>query len=266
MYPNHTPVLPSSPHLGESIPNKMYKSLVYYAYPENVGDTVFKRIAKLFVPYEVERSSLDITGAFAVLKSTRKHDAMRCLKTWVNSWATSHRFHEAVRLSCLFGCDGAKDSMNHYVMCPILFALQVQLRSDTPACPLKRIGLIAPSRESILCIACTFAGYHAVKRNSKFLQISSTTLTLDQRFACHKLFAEAFWAEAIDNGFRCRHFVPSVETSTALSWQHEASADLGSSVGSHVQPRDIPDPSELHPHFVWGGRLESTTCSVVADT
>ena len=138
------------------------------------------------------------------------------LKAWVNSWATSDRCHEAIRLPCMFGCDGAKDKMTHYVMCPILFTLLTQFRTDTPNCPLKRIGLVDPSRESLLTLACSFAGYHAVRRAN--IASQTHTLTSSQRHAAHQTFSDFFWVEALDNGLRCRHFRPSLAFSVASCW------------------------------------------------
>jgi len=222
--------------LSKQLQSTMYKSLVLHAFPCNLAQTIYTRIAKLFLPYEVTYTSLEISHALDSLRSVRKHDAMRALKTWVNSWATSHRFHEAIRYPCLFGCEGAKDCLTHYVMCPILFALQVQFLPDTPPCPLKRIGLIAPSRESMLRVACCFAGFHAVKRACPSLKVFSATLNLDQRFATHKIFAEAFWTEAMDNGLRCLHYRPQFGTSAALSWHNETTpTDIGVSACPTVQ-------------------------------
>ena len=141
---------------------------------------------------------------------------MRVVKTWVNSWATSDRFHEAVHLPCLFGYEAAKDKTSHYVMCPILCHLLTQFRSGVPDCPLKRIGLVDPTRQSLLTLACAFAGYHATRRAN----IISCAQTLDnsQRHAAHRTFADAFWVEAMDNGLQCRHFKPSFDFSMAACW------------------------------------------------
>ena len=99
-----------------------------------------------------------------MLRQLRKHDAHRVLKTWVNSWATSTRFHSSVKLPCLFGCEGQEDRLNHYVMCPNLFFLLGQL-IPSPSAPLERIGLVHPTKDRLLAAACTFSAYHAVKRS-----------------------------------------------------------------------------------------------------
>ena len=169
---------------------KVYRSLVEHAFPCTLEDTIRQRVSDLFAPFEVHNSNFEFPRAFELLRRLRKHDAMRVLKTWVNSWAISDRCHEAIRLPCMFGCDGATDKMAHYVMCPILFALLTQFRAETPACPLKRIGLIDPSKESLLTLACSFAGYHAVRRAN--IASQSNTLTSSQRHAAHQTFADFF--------------------------------------------------------------------------
>ena len=104
-------------------------------------------------------------------------------------------------------------------MCPILYGLTVQLCPATPACPLRRIGLIDTTSDAPLRVACTFAGYHAVKRACPTLHISDATLTLVQRFESHKNVADYFWTEALDNGLNCRHFRPDFDSSSALVWE-----------------------------------------------
>jgi hypothetical protein len=227
----HPPLLPASFPPYPPIQNKIYQSLMTHAFPYNLENTIFARITDLFKPYQIDRVGLEIHSAFAILMKIRKHDAMRILKTWVNSWATSHRYHESIRHGCLFGCDDAKDSMNHYVMCPILYGLTVQLCPATSSCPLKRIGLIDPTRDSVLRVACAFAGYHAIKRACRKLDIRSETLTLEQRFAAHQLYADFFWTEAVDNGLSCKHFRPDVQSSTSLDWS------------SFIQDVGIPVPT-----------------------
>ena len=116
--------------------------------------------------------------------------------------------------------------MTHYVMCPILFALNCQFCPGTPACPLQRLGLKQPHRDSILLVACMFAGYHAVKRRSHSLSITNDTLSIQQRFKCHEIYADFFWAEALDNGFSCKHFRPDIQSSTSLQWDSSYQDDL----------------------------------------
>ena len=122
--------------------------------------------------------------------------------------------HEHVLLPCLFGCSGQKDRMSHYVFCPILFSILLQSRDDPSPNPLIRIGLVHPSKEGLLLIAAAFGGYHAVRRGIR-LEDSIEQLDIQQRHAAHKIFADAFWVEALDSGLPCRHFRPSLDFSVS---------------------------------------------------
>ena len=74
--------------------------------------------------------------------------------------------------------------------------------------------------KSRVAVACRcFAGFHAIKRACPSLRVCTATLNLDQRFAAHKIFADSFWTEAIDNGFSCKHFHPDFDSSSALLWK-----------------------------------------------
>ena len=57
--------------------------------------------------------------------------ATQVLKTWINSWATSHRFHERIRLPCLLGC-GSDDSLHHYLRCQRLWDLIAEVLHEPP--------------------------------------------------------------------------------------------------------------------------------------
>ena len=180
--------------------------------PSSLHDTIFRRVANLFVPFSLDRSGLDIPLAVQTLKRTcaRKYDSMRVLKTWVNSWFTSTRMHEATKLPYLFGCQDGVDNLSHYVMCPHLFTILTKLR-DAPACPAMRLGLRAPTRDNLLAVACTFSGYHAVKRSPFVQSLSPTPLNSEQRVAALRLFADAFFVSALEVGLSCkscrtRHF------------------------------------------------------------
>ena len=133
-----------------------------------------KRLRDLFAPYSLEDVGVDLQSAFAVSRKLRKHDAMRVLKTWVNSWATSHRMHDPIRLPCLLGCQDGADSMAHYVQCPFLYYLLVKLRPDSlpSPFPVTRIGAAEPTIDSLKVVSCSFAAYHAVRRSATHNSVS----------------------------------------------------------------------------------------------
>ncbi len=129
---------------------------------------------------------------------------MRVFKTWVNSWATSYRMHEPKLLHCVFGCLIGNDQLSHYVMCPILYALQTLLIPDYPPNPCKRIGLTDISRQSALAISATFAGYHAVRRPPQ-LENDAHTYTDANLHRNHRAFLDNLYTAAQDAGLKCRH-------------------------------------------------------------
>lgn len=91
------------------------------------------------------------------------------LKTWTNGWATSHRFHEANLLKCIFGCrQSCPDSLTHYLWCPRLWAPIFQrsvqigesIASDTL---LERLCIVSPTLTRIRSLVCAFLSYHALR-------------------------------------------------------------------------------------------------------
>ncbi len=202
-----------------------YKHLLEHAYPDNTHNIISRRIHKLFEPFSLDTFDIDFSRLSQILKTLRKHDAIRVLKTWVNSWHTSDRYHESTRLPCVFGCTGALDKLSHYVMCPFLFGLIKQFSPLASPCPVERLGLINTTRENLLCMACTFGGYHAVRRfvasELTRLRVDSDVDLLHPNFACtftissdsHSIavgvraaFCDAFWADAVDCRFKCAHY------------------------------------------------------------
>ena len=66
-----------------------------------------------------------------------------------------------------------------------------------PDSPLERFGLTHTSKHMLLLVACTFAGYHAVKRSELSASCDAETpLDIVQQLRAANLFADAFRAEA----------------------------------------------------------------------
>ena len=92
------------------------------------------------------------------------HEAMQCFKTWVNSWATSSRYHEPVIYPCLLGCPDKVDSLSHYLLCPILWQIANSVAChEVPDDTLERIGVRSPTPNNLNLLACIFHSYHAIK-------------------------------------------------------------------------------------------------------
>ena len=99
---------------------------------------------------------------------------MAFIKTLVNSWATSRRYHENPRLNCIFGCpagNGGDDDLLHYLKCPALWGIichTLYLHPPDMELPVTiLLGLEAPDRlaeVSAPLVACLFNVYHFIKR------------------------------------------------------------------------------------------------------
>ncbi len=194
---------------------KFYSTILEDYYGEaSLVRTIWKRLKDMFPERTLENAGVDISLALSLLSSSfRKHEAMRVIKTWVNSWGTSYRMHEDVLFSCLFGCQDAEDSMIHYVQCPFWLMLLTHLLRDPPPSPmpLVRLGVVDPTDSTLKALACSFAGYHAIKRLACNCHYNSDPLTLVQTRGTHRVFLDAFCAAANDCQLDCIAF------STALS-------------------------------------------------
>ena len=139
--------------------------------------TILRRIRDLFAPYDTTIAESEIHKAKSLLRGLRKAEALMVLKTWGNSWSTSFRYHEPTLFTCLFGCPSCPDKLSHYVMCPWLFKIVSLIRPETSPDPLDRIAMQNVTIESLKVVACTFAGYHALKCTPNFLRLASTAST-----------------------------------------------------------------------------------------
>ena len=73
-----------------------YSRLLTSAFFQNsLHRTIFKRISHLFKPYNLEGGCCSSRLGYVIMhRSMRKYEAMRIIKTWCSSWATSSRMHE----------------------------------------------------------------------------------------------------------------------------------------------------------------------------
>ena len=186
-----------------------YNSIFETIFPDLQGEQLIEkcssRCASLFLPYDIfENDGPDFADAFELLRGSSGPIVVKTVKTWLNGWATSHRMHEDVVHDCLFGCSGALDSLNHYVMCPHLFALQRFHFENISECPLVRFGIKSPEQSSLKVISCTFSAYHALKGKVRAGRINLHTLEWRRTSWC--VFAEALRAEAGELRLQCRAF------------------------------------------------------------
>ena len=88
------------------------------------------------------------------------------MKTLVNAWSTSDRYHENIVHRCLFGCPNCVDSLAHYLHCDFLWAILATASSTVPrATPLERLCIVDPGYEGVLQLSLAFVLYHRVKHD-----------------------------------------------------------------------------------------------------
>ena len=110
--------------------------------------------------------------------------AVTVVKTLSNSWCTSHRYHEACRLPCIFGCTAVgpvlnrqelRDTLSHYLVCPVLWrAIESSCRLPCGSCAASRLG-VSPRSADLRVLAIAHHIYHYCKFSSSFGVISNHT-------------------------------------------------------------------------------------------
>ena len=151
----------------------------------------------------------EFAEVFLCLRRLRMHEAMQCFKTWVNSWATSSRYHEPVIYPCLLGCPDKVDSLSHYLLCPILWQIANSVAChEVPDDTLERIGVRSPTPNNLNLLACIFHSYHAIKHVRAPADTSLPTLNFP---AIRQNFAGALVAAASSSGLRCRSASSTVD-------------------------------------------------------
>ena len=119
-----------------------------------------------------------------MLEKETMHIRMLVIKTWCAGWTTSHRMPE-VKLDCLFGCQGEKDNIAHYLRCPCLWKILDKILPNVSRLPmgpapllgidgnthnpLTRLGMIPPNQGAMHGLALAFSIYHAVKNQKSHL-------------------------------------------------------------------------------------------------
>ena len=72
--------------------------------------------------------------------------------------------------------------------------------------PLTRLGLVDPNECLLKSVACSFAGYHAVKRSLAPRFKFALPLSTDQIWSAHRVFWDSYCAAAQDCGLPHRAF------------------------------------------------------------
>ena len=106
------------------------------------------RINDMFSPYIVPWDDMTFANSLAMVKALHPGNAMKVIKTWLNGWHTSSRCQAARIYPCLFGCEGKRDDLHHYIICPQLYGLCKFLKRGIYHFLLDRICLCNPTYES----------------------------------------------------------------------------------------------------------------------
>ena len=91
------------------------------------------------------------------------------IKSFTNSWITSHRFHEDKRWPCIFGCEGGLDTFEHYLGCDPLWTILVSCAGLGTAAlhdsPVQRLGLANPTKQRFILITLASRCFHGIRMN-----------------------------------------------------------------------------------------------------
>ena len=117
-YPELATARQAAAEEGRPIQKEMYKLLIKHSTEDEWARLLSKRLAATTGDSDIQLA----VGAQAakMLKETKGHTAMAAMKTMVNGWATTRRFHREKVIKCIFGC-GEPDDMTHYWRCAPLW-------------------------------------------------------------------------------------------------------------------------------------------------
>ena len=143
-----------SPRPGDLLlREKPIQKLIYGKFMEmhfasDIRMTIRSRLIDLFAPFSLDfDNQINLDSCIASLPKFRAGRAITVLKTWINSWATSHRSHDPTILPCLLGCKAHTDSLIHYLHCAHMCLLMKFFNRSTDDKSLIRYGLVNPSRD-----------------------------------------------------------------------------------------------------------------------
>ena len=91
---------------------------------------------------------------------------MISINTISNSWIASERLHEPVRLPCVFGCQGCKDHLIHYLQCEPFWTLIISalnMHQSWLSCPpASKLCIANINSQNLYLIGIAFKTYHAI--------------------------------------------------------------------------------------------------------
>ena len=142
------PLKPETGTRKNNLQKKVYQRRMDHHLVSDIKDTIFKGICKNCARRTVDFGSvINLQSCMDTLSSLNSSFAIKVLRTWVNGWASSHRYHEAIVYPCSLGCKGGLDDLRHCVQCPHPSALTKVVIPEISSDPLARTGSINLSIE-----------------------------------------------------------------------------------------------------------------------
>ena len=141
-------------------------SLSIALFKDTLDSLIVKRLSLRFPAHALEFEYLDFNLIASALASLKPFFAFAVLKTYLNAWTTSDRYHDGLARSCILGCAAAPhaDSISHYFNCPRLWALlDDAFGSSSGTDPITRLGLNVIDPRGLLRVSCAFHFYHTFK-------------------------------------------------------------------------------------------------------
>ena len=136
-------------------------------YPDSIA-LLLRRRWPIMSP-GVSFTTVNFTETKEFLKQLSPAWATSILKTWSNSWTTSHRLHEQILRPCVFGCHGEVDTLHHYLRCRQLWQLLCPAPLREPSSFAQRLLLVGPSSVNALNLVIAFLTYNSVKHRARML-------------------------------------------------------------------------------------------------
>ena len=107
-----------------------------------------------------------MTALMSAFQEVQIHTRVIWWKTVCGAWTTSHRMHEDNQKSCVYGCIDCKDTLCHYLECPVLWQLAREVTPlEATSSPAGRLSLVVPSKQSLNRLAVAFNLYHNTKND-----------------------------------------------------------------------------------------------------
>ena len=110
---------------------------------------------------------------FGAIKACPLSMKIMAIRTICNAWTTSDRYHESLRLDCIFGCGLSgprfgprpKDILSHYLSCPCLWGI-IELITGAPIPDSPPVALCIIGQQHPIQIALAHSIYHGLKQGN----------------------------------------------------------------------------------------------------